>query len=331
MKKIEELHDLKVNHWYDFDKYHEEPLLDYVWQVANEFLPTVIEDAGVLDDSKAPAIFANRYFESKLSIEERYIRFKEIHPNLNCTFEEYANNRKNEKLLDASFKDKFLSCEELLNTIEAFGLDISKFWYLLLFVHDYVEDICTDSPKPCESQLDLVKEFSNKLSEATCISIKAESSKSYTTTDKDVIHVVKAALNYFINAYYDTVNNTGEEALQKIKNMGLKGFILGDTSFNPHEKRTLGKTYKEWKFAEIFQFFLEDKKAKTDRSQGNNMFVSKDKLLFISRLLYVVGYEGKDYYDEYNKDANKNRKLSNVLRKYSNTDFPPAIPKIYLS
>ena len=48
--------------------------------------------------------------------------------------------------LDDSFKEKFLTNEDLQNTIEAFGLDVSKFWYLLLFVYDFIEDIGTNAP-----------------------------------------------------------------------------------------------------------------------------------------------------------------------------------------
>ena len=52
--QIEELPDLKVA-WHESYKYLNEPLLEYVWKVANHFLPDY-EDV-----SAAPAIFANRY------------------------------------------------------------------------------------------------------------------------------------------------------------------------------------------------------------------------------------------------------------------------------
>ena len=50
--EIEELPDLKVN-WIESYKYLAEPLLEYVWEVANHFLPDY-EDV-----SAAPAIFDN--------------------------------------------------------------------------------------------------------------------------------------------------------------------------------------------------------------------------------------------------------------------------------
>lgn len=82
--EIEELPDLKVN-WIESYKYLAEPLLEYVWEVANHFLPDY-EDV-----SAAPAIFANRYAERNLSVEERYERTQEMK-----TSKELWKNTRNE-------------------------------------------------------------------------------------------------------------------------------------------------------------------------------------------------------------------------------------------
>lgn len=71
LQLIEELPDLKIG-WYESYKCLDEPLLEYVWEVANHFLPDY-EDV-----SSAPAIFANRYAEKNLSVEERYKRAKDM-------------------------------------------------------------------------------------------------------------------------------------------------------------------------------------------------------------------------------------------------------------
>lgn len=57
--EIEELPDLKVN-WIESYKYLAEPLLEYVWEVANHFLPDY-EDV-----SAAPAIFRQQICGKKL-------------------------------------------------------------------------------------------------------------------------------------------------------------------------------------------------------------------------------------------------------------------------
>jgi len=67
LHQIEELPDLKVA-WHESHKCLDEPLLEYVWEVANHFLPDY-EDTDmemVPIESSAPAIFANRYAERNL-------------------------------------------------------------------------------------------------------------------------------------------------------------------------------------------------------------------------------------------------------------------------
>lgn len=89
-------------------------------------------------------------------------------------------------------------------------------------------------------------------------------------------------------------------------------------------------SYKKWKFTEMFQFFLEDKKADKSKVLDKRAKVSTDKWMFISRLIYTVGYDGKRYNEEYDEDGNKNRMLSNLLRRYSKEEFPTVIGHYYM-
>ena len=161
LHQIEELPDLKVA-WHESYKCLAEPLLEYVWEVANHFLPDY-EDV-----SAAPAIFANRYAERNLSIEERYERTQEM-KTFKGTLEEYK--KREYRKLDDSFKEKFLTNEDLQNTIEAYKLDVSKFWYLLLFVYDFIEDIGTNTPIMGKSVLEDFATFLVNLCDASSITL----------------------------------------------------------------------------------------------------------------------------------------------------------------
>lgn len=107
LHQIEELPDLKVA-WHESCKCLNEPLLEYVREVANHFLPDYEEaDTGMIPvESSAPAIFANRYAERNLSVEERYERSKEM-KTFKGTLEEYK--KREYRKLDDSFKEKFLN------------------------------------------------------------------------------------------------------------------------------------------------------------------------------------------------------------------------------
>lgn len=306
--EIEELPDLGEN-IEEYYEYHGVELLDYVCEVTNTFLPNLQQEHMI--ESKAPAIFSNRYFESKLSMEERYQRHKEFYIS-NETIEDYL--KRDYRKLDTSFKEKFLTNEDLQNTIEAFGLDVSKFWYLLLFVYDYIEDIGINAPTLGKTVLEDINDLTTKLSEATSITLKKDNRKSYATESERTIKEISVALNFY---------------LQVLKDNELNNSMNSRTSFDL-KGNYLDISYKKWKFAEIFQFFLEDKKANKSKVLDKRVKVSTDKWMFISRLIYTVGYDGKRYNEEYDSEGNKNRMLSNLLRRYSKEEFPTVIGHYYM-
>ena len=324
--EIEELPDLKVA-WHESYKCLNEPLLEYVWEVANHFLPDYAEtDTGIIPvESSAPAIFANRYAERNLSIEERYERAKEMRA-FKGSLEKYKET--SYRKLDDSFKEKFLSNEDLQNTIEAYKLDVSKFWYLLLFIYDFIEDIGTNAPALNKSVLEDFSYFHVNLLEATSITLKKNNRKSYVTEREDTIRIIQAALQYFVKTYSDIVHGDKETMINRLKDIGLEGFIKNNLSISLEEKSSLDISYKKWKFTDMFLYFLKDRKATV--SPNIKVKVSKDKMMFISRLIYTVGYDGKRYNEEYDSEGNKNRMLSNLLRKYSKEQFPSVIANNYM-
>lgn len=320
--KIEELPDLKIA-WHESYECLDVPLLEYVWIIANKFIPAY-EDV-----STAPAIFANRYFERNLSIEERYERAKEMRL-FKGTQEKYKET--SYRKLNDSFKEKFLENEDLQNTIEAFGLDVSKFWYLLLFVYDFIEDIGTNTPLLGKSVLEDFSDFQTNLLEATSITLKKNNRKSYATEREDTIRIIQAALQHFVKTYSEIVHGDKETMIEQLKNIGLDGFIQNDllSKISFEEKFSLDKSYKRWKFADMFQYFLEDKKARRGNVRDKRAKVYTDKLMFISRLIYIVDYGIETYNEPIDKEGKPNRMLSNLLRRYRNEKFPSIIANYYM-
>ena len=213
LQLIEELPDLKIG-WYESYKCLDEPLLEYVWEVANHFLPDY-EDV-----SSAPAIFANRYAERNLSVEERYERAKGM-KTFKGTLEEYK--KREYRKLDDSFKEKFLSNEDLQNTIEAYKLDVSKFWYLLLFVYDFIEDMGTNAPIMGKSVLEDFATFLTNLCDASSITLKQGNKKSYYTEREDLINIIQIAVHHFSESYAKIINSNKDretkiEQLKEISN-----------------------------------------------------------------------------------------------------------------
>ena len=246
------------------------------------------------------------------------------------TLEEYK--KREYRKLDDSFKEKFLSNENLQNTIEAYKLDVSKFWYLLLFVYDFIEDIGTNAPIMGKSVLEDFATFLTKLCDASSITLKQGNRKSYYTEREDLINIIQIAVHHFSESYAKIINsNKDREAkIEQLKEIGLKSFIdnslLSKMDFK--EKFSLDISYKKWIFTDMFLFFIESRKATT--LPNKKVKVSKDKMMLISRLIYTVGYDGKRYNEEYDSEGNKNRMLSNLLRRYKNEKFPSVIANNYM-
>lgn len=219
LQLIEELPDLKIG-WYESYKCLDEPLLEYVWEVANHFLPDY-EDV-----SSAPAIFANRYAERNLSVEERYERAKGM-KTFKGTLEEYK--KREYRKLDDSFKEKFLSNEDLQNTIEAYKLDVSKFWYLLLFVYDFIEDIGTNAPIMGKSVLEDFATFLTNLCDASSITLKQGNKKSYYTEREDLINIIQIAVHHFSESYAKIINSNkdGENLVMELFKQHINSPIYG--------------------------------------------------------------------------------------------------------
>ena len=312
---IKELPDIKLT-VEDYYEYREIELLDYIWEVADHFLPNI---EGVM--SKAPAIFCERYHQRNLPIEERCERNNRFYLS-NTSFDDYL--KIDNKPLKANFEERYLNNVCLQNTISAFGLDVSKLWYLLLFVHDYIEDLGNNSPAIGKSTLQDFSDFAEKISEATSIILKKNNRKSYTVEKENTINIVQVAIQHYIKSYNDIINSGEVERLNE-----FNGSIVSDACPLDFKDRSyLDISYKKWKFAEIFLYFLKDRKAIVPKNSIYN--VSKDKMLFISRLIYTVGYDGKRYNEPYDNEGNPNRMLSNLLRRYKKEDFPTVTGGYYM-
>ncbi len=321
-----ELPDYKAKRT-ETDKYQDEPLLEYVWVVANKFLPS-IDDEGCWE-SQAPIIFANRYIESKLTDDEKYKRYLEFYPNSNLdSAKEYHAQRNG---LDTSFKDAFFNDIEVQLTLKAFHIAPCKFWYLLLFVYDVVMDVCTNAPSRTASQVTKVNEMVKSISEATEITTKKNGRKNYQTQDEFVLHVLRTSINHFIQAYNNIINTseTLEKCNKRLEELGLEKTFNHEVMLKYESRVELERSHKTRLFAEMFQHFLNGIEADREFVKKHPLKISTDKLLLISRLTHITGLQGKDYYERYTDDGNDNRKLSNLLNRYRNEPLPPTIGWIY--
>ena len=208
--EIQELLDFKRD-WNIAFKDNNIDLLEYVVDVANKFHP--LFDGIDFSPSNDPLIFNNRYIESNLNLRERYNRMCSMGYFKDYSREEYEKNNTKTPPLDTSFREKYLDTQ-LQNTIAAYGLDVSKFWYLILYVNDYVKDLCVNAFKSGEFLLDELNDMIKNLSEATEVILKKNGRKCFSSVRKEVVNILKIAMEHFINDY-NAIMEIADENINK--------------------------------------------------------------------------------------------------------------------
>ena len=282
---IEELKDFDRN----IDSYdYKEPLLEYAEEVANHFWGTydptkyVLEDGTEVEGQCLPSIvphdFACRYLDGKI-----------------------------DKRKEASY----IESKEVQDTIKAFGLDSTKFWYMCLMVKDYVESRTKKAiklnPTHREELVNLVNRI-DQLEHSTDnpfeyegiveLSVKIGKEKRYSITDGTTIGVIRFAIAKLL------------EETPQFHN------TLDSVRLNRNEEVDLPLVYHIYMFNYYISWFMKDIKG------IKGVYASKDKSLLISRMIYILGIsDDKRYYQEYTESGDKLNFLKQNLSKYKNIDI----------
>lgn len=236
---------------YEFDEF------EYVYDYAYDNFPSVDYDGMYIDFSKA-FIFINRYNNNQIQIGIKY--------------------------------EDYLKDEELQETIDAFGLDKEKFWYLILFILDYstcfsynkVPDVL--SPK---NQLEkLSNEIDNNIDSLNETHLKVtfdkpiklvldiKGKRKFVIDDPTTLYVIsKLCMNL--------VNNTSENSFL---NLGTIPIFNEDGTPNIE---TVSNSVHIAYFAKMFiTFFDKNPQFKGIKKKGKNGLLNKQ--LLISKLVYIT-------------------------------------------
>jgi hypothetical protein len=117
-----------------------EPLLDYVRKVANNYWMEYDAEIGEpVGYSNVPRRFASRYLNGEVDVSHKDLYCKCVTPRTtHAKHIKYMENiyyGKNEHM-ESNEEDE--SIPDISMTLKAYDIDISKFWYLCVFLKDYV-------------------------------------------------------------------------------------------------------------------------------------------------------------------------------------------------
>lgn len=274
----------------DYCAYYGEPLLDYASKVADEFWCE--PDDPYLDEETHEVICGQLPSTSQYTFAWRYIK----------------GEIETEKVRMDLYEG-----DDIQKTLEAFGLESSKFWYLCLFVKWKIDLDCltarTLPPTTKEELNSLIDEFAklNPKAQVThhfttevpaTLSFTVEGSKTITICNGNTLAIIGTAINKFYK-------EIGED------NPFLEGF-----SYNETAQINLSTRTKIFLFHERLTWFINPLKAK------RGFHASKDKSLLISRMIYILGIcDDPKLYTDLNEKGNKQNQLKGYLSRYKHPKY----------
>ena len=246
-------------------------------------------------------------------------------------------------IIDTSFKEKYeTGVKELHKTIIGLNLDINKFWYLLIFLKDFVDGLTT-APKTQNSAIaDLLEIYNhlvtidtrpnsvNNIDAELILKIngKAHSYNNPITLksiaalirheQKNMIDYPKEFSNYFHHLGFEDDPNVYEDEAHMVREL--------------IERDEDAIQYKQYFIKEcIVEFFENHKSNKKKRVIIDGEVIDKisyDKMLFTSRIVYLFNYTSNEndinFYNEWNNEkinksgeVVKNDKLKNSMNSFT--------------
>lgn len=287
------------------DKTNEEicnlPQFEYINEIVNSF------GIGQKSPIHPTIIFALRY-NYAITIKEEVLRLSE--PSYYSTHKESIDKAKSyidchmNGLGDSSIiRDiwkRYVDNQHLMLTLETYSFDIIKFWFLLIFIYDYIEN----------TKIDMGHSILNSIANSKKITIEMESDEKKTIDDTSTLSHLKYLFNSLGKLSTLAIGNnliSQEDAIR------LEVALTEIGLYN--EKLRIGT--KILLFDDIlYKRFLSRKKYKITGTYK----IATGKEILASRVWYTLGYGKKEYNDEDHFIEDQPKRLyDSLLRKHHKT------------
>lgn len=244
-------------------------VLEYVQRLCDKIKPELYEDGEHLlcGPSRMPNTFAHRYNTEAI----------DLMPD----------------------KGDFLYDEELMNAMQAFYLEVDKFWYAMLFIYDYITESCNNAHKKETSIAEKLIAMCELLqNDGATLTVQCEGEKKVIIQSKHDRDIFVAGITELLGMKQNDHFGSGVYYGRPI-NL----FHEGSVTESDVRQIVLGARL----YLDLFEVLEIDKIRKRGR-EGLRL----DKMTLISRMLYITGIARNE---DYNLD---NGRLKKDLKKYRN-------------
>lgn len=340
---LNEVHDytLKLAPFPDDDLYVGTPITD--WHFCNIFGYRYTH--GMIGDAQTDVLDLKRKYMFSI-YEERF--GKEIKSREDVDFDELRRiwkensnefhyvvlKGKQDKILN-KIKARYLNYD-IIASLKAFGIDPVKFWYVFLWIRDYVYTKTVSVSEMADTPLVELRRFVKYVKDNTerhghffygDLILKSRYKKQYSLKLENA-HSIELIAE-LIESYLDRCDMSEySEDWSKLHNSFTKTY--SPDIFAPEVTKDLGQTYQLFLFNKCMQLYLKDKKGTRhllvgevlpelkDSTIGKLEEISVDKTWLITRLACIAGF-----YDEeiLNNDTDYKRWLRDKLKKFNESRY----------
>ena len=221
--------------------------------------------------------------------------------------------RLNKGLVKVPFTyEAFRDNDDIMATLEGYGLDAEKFWYALLFIYDITISFCLNAADACKTDYEILTELNDFLQKhpkaVLYLSEDRELRKSerYETNSPLILGCLRRFVKQELAQY-------PEPPQQKIFTIDL---------LYRNYTESLSTAQQQVLMYRLFKVLFDTLKLPELRAKRGEV-VSYSKQLLVSRIIYFCRLTANE---SFTVDSSS---LKGVLKQYGNTDFNQLEPRVY--
>ena len=282
--------------------YIEDPLFEYLNKVANEFMGVPVYDTNEGDFFEKPSFvqswFVRRYLDGKIDLSTLPLYIEAVQEEVPKKHISWYSLDKTPQYDVQPTKE---TVPNISMTLKAFRLDISKFWYLCIYIKDWVEGkTCVGAliynPTHREELKMLVNEIAKLKPQLWNGHIQTNNKAKLTININGKNTVVEngqtlALLGYAVEQFLESyvcnktlLDDGKENIVQKISNL-LDSSEFGDKKLT----KKMAKTVRLALFYKYLNWFMEQREVDEDLVKNYSTVISTNKDLLISRMAFLTG------------------------------------------
>lgn len=230
----------------------------------------------------------------------------------------FARRYNDRKLTNYFTYEDYIDNIEIQDYIEELGLDIDKFWFLLLFVYDFCESVCIDGIRLADSAYDQLQ----KLIETITSHVERFDGQTGSTLDTEIkmdirVKGVKGVITIDSPTALHFIADTCAKRMKEAEDWTcLRYQELQDDS-----KSLSDSPYIYYFATTLLKFFDTQESVKTFRKKGAKHSVKERAL--ISRLIHFTKLSKKEIW------LTDDEILKSFLKQYKESDFWNRTSNIY--